>query len=74
MAKIAILKFPERCGVGVSRVIGEMEVPVEKLEIAEQAGHGAADGPVRRAARFALEGESVYVLDVNRAGTEAVGS
>jgi hypothetical protein len=74
VVKIAILKYPERCGVGVSRVIGEIEVPVEKIEIAEGAGpHAAGEGPVRRAAHFALEGERVDVLDVNRAGTEPAG-
>jgi hypothetical protein len=79
IVKIAIFKFPERCGVGVRRVIGEIEVPVEKLEAAEEAagetaGEAVGEGPIRRAARFVLEGESVYVLDVNRAGPEAAES
>jgi two-component system chemotaxis sensor kinase CheA len=67
MSKIAILKFPERCGVGVSRVIGEVDVAAEKLESAEQ---DAGPAPVRLAAHFNLDGEKVDVLDVSRATAE----
>jgi hypothetical protein len=70
-AKIAILKYPERCGIGVSRVIGEVEVPIEKLEAVPRDG---GRGPVMCAARFDMDGQSVEVLDVNRAGAEASDS
>jgi two-component system chemotaxis sensor kinase CheA len=66
-SKIAILKYPERCGLGVSKVIGEIEVPVEKLEAAPEADECA---PVTCAARFEMDGASVDVLDVNRSGAE----
>jgi len=62
-AKIAILKYPERCGVGVRAVIGEIDVPVEKLETVRET---ASSAPVRLAAHFDLNGENVDVLDVNR--------
>ena len=65
--KIAILRFPERCGVGVSAVIGEIDVPLEKLETVPREEPA---GPVRLAARFDLDGESVRVLDVARAAAE----
>ena len=44
-------------------VIGEIDVPVEKLETVRE---GASSAPVRLAARFDLNGENVDVLDVNR--------
>ncbi len=65
--KIAILRFPERCGVGVSAVIGEIDVPVERLKTVPE---GDSCAPVRLAARFDFDGENVDVLDVNRACDE----
>jgi two-component system chemotaxis sensor kinase CheA len=61
--KIAIFRYPERCGVGVEAVIGEVEVPADRLEA---VNGDKSEAPVRLAARFDLDGESVAVLDVNR--------
>jgi two-component system chemotaxis sensor kinase CheA len=67
VSKIALLRFPERCGVAVTRVIGEVEVPREKIET---SGAAPGTGPVGVAAAFALNGERVGVLDLNRAWGE----
>ena len=70
ICKIAILRFPQRCGVGVTRVIGEIDVPLEKIETGRAASEkaGATSSPVKLAAHFDLDGEEVGVIDVNRSG------
>ena len=68
ISKIAILRFPERCGVGVKGVIGKIDVPVEKIEAARGPAAVASDStPVRLVGRFDLDGEYVDIIDVNRA-------
>ncbi len=63
--KIAILKTPERCGLAVSGVVGDIEVAVEDLQgVAETT----RETPIRCAAHFDLRGARVDVLDVNHAG------
>jgi two-component system chemotaxis sensor kinase CheA len=75
ISKIAILKFPERCGVGVTRVIGEVDVAVEKIEAGESrcAANATGHAPVKIAARFDMDGEKVNVLDINRAEEKGCG-
>ena len=51
--------------------LGEIEVPLEKLEASDDA---PGNGPVRLAARFELEGAGVDVLDVDRSGAETARS
>jgi two-component system chemotaxis sensor kinase CheA len=64
LSKIAIMRFPERCGVGVKEVIGEIQVPAAELETVSSPAD--ADAPVRVAARFDLDDEKVDVIDLVR--------
>lgn len=74
LSKIAILKFPERCGVGVTGVIGEVDVDVKEIEGRKQqaSADDAGSAPVRIAASFHMDGQTVDVLDINRTGQEAL--
>ena len=61
ITKIAILRYPERCGIGITGVLGDIDVPAEMIELLGDTG---GPGPVRLAARFDLDGNTVGVLDV----------
>lgn len=59
VSSIAILTYPERCGIGMDEVIGNFEIPGSEIEL---CSGGGVSGLLRPCGRLAWEGKEVIVV------------